>query len=78
MELETLFGFGFYKYAAPDGAPAGRALLPQRLFDLGGGAPSRYQIPTGFKSIIGGLGESFFMLLNENEKQLMMRRCGLG
>ena len=42
-EIETLFDFGCYNYAAPDGAPAGRALLPQRLFDLGDGAPSPYR-----------------------------------
>ena len=54
-ELETCFDFGGYKYAAPDGAPAGRALLPQRLFDLGGGAPPPYRIPAGFKSISPGL-----------------------
>jgi hypothetical protein len=40
-----LFDFGCYNYAAPDGAPAGRALLLQRLFDLGGGAPPPYQNP---------------------------------
>ncbi len=27
-ELETLFDFGFYKYTAPNGAPAGRAGSP--------------------------------------------------
>jgi len=35
------------------GATVGRALLPQRLFDLGGGAPPPYQIPMVFP--VGGV-----------------------